>query len=268
LTVTLPALPDPDFQSGMNELGPLTPAMIKQLHKCQHDTERAHAAQPRFQPKTLNSYLPVNLRPAPGEAPQMVRLYPNFQTNILFYDDYGNALPIVDVSTLDTNYFNVTWTKDTEHPTNSMVIVPAQMYSNGSVSVVLQGVPGRVSLLLASGQHEVDIDARVRVRGIGRRQVVAGVGIPMPQDVDPVMLSILTGVPPDSAKTLRSSNGKVQAWKIGDSFYVRTSFTLLSPAATAIQRGSDGSAVYKIQPTPVLIGLSDGETVKINLSGY
>lgn len=268
LTVELPSLPDPDFQNGLNEIGPLTPSQIKQLRRYRDDTERAQAAQPRFQPKPVYSDLPVSLRPKPGEAPQMARLYPNFQTNILFYDDYGNPLSVMDVTAPPAEQFTVTWSKDQEHSTNSIRVSPVTMYANGSISVQLQGVPAPVSLLLASGQREVDIDATVRVRGIGRPQVVAGVGVPIPRDVDPEMLALLTGVPPISAKSLRSSNSSVQAWRIGQSFYVKTSFTLLSPAATAIQRGSDGSAVYKIQPTPVLIALTGGETVNITLSGY
>lgn len=264
----LPKLPadDPAFTEVVDEIAPLTPSQIRELRKWRDEAERAQAAQPRFQPKPVYSDLPVRLRPKTGEAPQMVRTFPNFITNVLFYDDYGNPLLVKNLTVPNAKYFTITWSKDEAHPTNGIEISPLQMYSNGSVSVQLDGVPGRVSLLLVSGQREVDIDAIVRVQGVGSPQIVAGVN--MPGNVDPVMLGLLAGVAPDDARHLTSTNGNVQAWKVADSFYVRTNLTLLSPAATSIQRGADGSAVYKIQPTPVLVALAGGEAVQIYLAGY
>ncbi len=95
-----------------------------------------------------------------------------------------------------------------------------------------------------------------------------GAASALPEGTSPVMLTLLDGVAPDGAKPLISSNTNVQAWEFRNRFYLRTSMSLLSPAYISTVRSADGTAVFEIPPTPVLVALVGGSTVQVNLSGY
>lgn len=264
----LPKLPDVNqesFKQVTEEAAPLTPEQIRSLRRLVDDAERAAAAPPRFVPKPVSSSVTVSLMP--GETPPVARLFSNYVTNILFVDQAGNPLVVTDVDPGSASSFTVTYDQKAKQGSNLIKISPKSSYAMGNISVSLDGVQSPVSLTLVSGQREVDYRVDVRIKGVGgaARGVTSAV---LPSGVNPVMLGMLEGVAPDGAKTLISSSSDAQAWEFRGRFYVRTSHTLLSPAYLAMQKSADGSAVYEITPTPVLIALSGGGTIQINLSGY
>jgi len=263
----LPKLPDvasDAYKQVTQEASPLTPEQIKSLRKLVDDAERAAAAPPRFMPKPVYSRVAVTLMP--GETPPVVRLFANFLTNVLFLDQAGNPLKVLDINPGGASAFTVTPAKD---GSNNIGLSPLSTYANGNISVTVEKVMTPISLTLVSGQREVDYRVDVQVKGAASpNSRGAGTTGELPSQPSSVMVGLLEGVAPDGAKNLISSNGEVQAWDYKSHFYVRTSLPLLSPAYMSMQRSADGTAVYEVTRTPVIVALSNGSAIQINLSGY
>lgn len=260
----LPSVGDEALNNVLTGVAPLTPDQIRQLRKVLDEAERAAAQPPGFVPKPVSSQVVVSLKP--GETPPVVRLGANYVTNILFVDQGGEPLMITDVDTSAAKLFTTTWSSNKESLTNVVKLSPNSTYAMGNISATLKGVPAPVSLTLISGQREVDYRVDVRVQGVGT--TAASSTSKMPPATSGVMRSLLEGVAPEQAKPLISSDSEVQAWAIGDHFYIRTGYTLLSPAHLAVERSADGTAVYELLPTPVVIALFKGAATQINLTGY
>ncbi len=62
---------------------------------------------------------------------------------------------------------------------------------------------------------------------------------------------MLDGIPPDGSKALDLTDNAGQAWLKGDSLFIRTRLTLLSPAWVAIMSSADGTNAYQLQKTPL-----------------
>lgn len=260
----LPSVNQEAYRSVSEEVSPLTPDQIRALRKIVDDAERAAAAPPRFVPKPVSTSVTALL--TPGATPPVIRLSANFVSSILFLDQAGNPLNVIDVTPGGADAFTITWSKPPEKLTNKVDISPKSTYANGNVSVLVEGTNTPISLTLVSGQREVDYRVDVRVKG---RFASGGQGSYGFQDgANPTMLTLLDGVAPDGARPLLSSHGDVQAWEYRNRFYVRTGLTLLSPAYITTMRSADGTAVYEIPPTSVLVVLSAGATTQVNLSGY
>ncbi|WP_081064208.1 DotH/IcmK family type IV secretion protein [Burkholderia vietnamiensis] len=262
----LPSIKEQAYSEVADETSPLSPAEIRALRRKLDSAERAAAAPPRFTPKPVSSSITVSL--APDASIPVVRLFSNYETNLIFVDQAGNPLKILRKSIPDQ--INVDSDgKDKDAPSqlsNLLTLSPKQTYVSGNVSVSLEGVTAPVVLTVVSGQREVDVRVDVRVKGVnvmGRSSASY-----LPAGADPVLMSYLNGIAPDGAQSLKSSNGDVQAWQHGGRFYVRTSYTLISPAYLSMQKSGDGTSIYEIPPTPVVICLAGGSPLQVNFSGF
>lgn len=261
----LPSVNQEAYRAVSEEASPLTPDQIRALRRMVDEAERAAAAPPRFVPKPVSTSVTALL--TPGATPPVIRLSSNFVSSLLFLDQSGNPLNIIDVTTGGAGAFTITWSKPPEKLTNKVDISPNSTYATGNVSVLVEGTNNTpISLTLVSGQREVDyrVDVRVKGRFVSGSQSASGV-----QDgVSPTLMTLLDGVAPDGARPLVSSSGDVQAWHYRNRFYVRTGLTLLSPAYINTMRSADGTAVYEIPPISALVVLAGGITTQVNLSGY
>ncbi|MFM0265522.1 DotH/IcmK family type IV secretion protein [Paraburkholderia sediminicola] len=259
----LPNVKEQAFSEVSEETSPLSPSEIRSLRKKLDDAERAAAAPPRFTPKPVSTAIDVSL--APGASIPVVRLFANYETNLIFVDQGGTPLKILKKAVPDQ--INDDSAKDTSAQlSNLLTISPKQTYVSGNVSVSLDGVSAPVVLTVVSGQREVDVRADVRVKGVsvmGRATASS-----LPAGANPLLVSLLGGIAPDGSKVLTSSSADVQAWQYRDRFYVRTSYTLISPAYLSTQKSGDGTAVYEIPQTPVIICLAGGSPLQINFSGF
>lgn len=263
----LPSINQEAYKAVTEEVAPLTPDQIRALRKLVDDAERAAATPPRFVPKPVSTTVTALL--TPGATPPVIRLASNFVTSILFVDHAGNPLNVIDVTSGGANAFTITWSQSSQGQKliNKIDISPKSTYANGNVSVLLDGISTPISLTLVSGQKEVDYRVDVRVKGRflpGSPGALAA----LPEGANPLMMTMLDGVAPDGAQPLISSHGEVQAWQFRNRFYIRTGLTLLSPAYLSTLRSADGTTIYEIPATPVLIALTGGNTVQVNLSGY
>lgn len=260
----LPSINQEAYKAVTEEASPLTPDQIRMLRRIVDDAERAAAAPPRFVPKPVSTTVTALL--TPGATPPVIRLASNFVTSVLFVDQAGSPLNVLDVTPGGASAFTITWSQG-QKLTNKIDVSPKSAYANGNVSVLLDGITTPVSLTLVSGQREVDYRVDVRVKGRFLPGSVAA-SAALPEGASPVLLTLLEGVAPDGSKSLISSNPDVQAWEYRNRFYVRTGMTLLSPAYITTMQSADGTRVYEIPPTPVLVTLVGGGTAQVNLTGY
>ena len=108
----------------------------------------------------------------------------------------------------------------------------------------------------------------LRIEGIGPNAQPGMQGSGLPGQADPVLLNVLDGVPPDGAKRLSVSSNVVQVWTVADkTMYVRTAFTLLSPAWLSKMSSADGMNAYQLQVTPMLLLSRYGKVLQIKVEG-
>ncbi len=264
---TLPPLPsvnDAALGSMEQDMMPLTPAMIRDLHRQTDAVDRAASELPRFVPKPVSSSLVAVL--SPGATPPVVRLFANYVSNVLFIDEAGNPLTIDGVDEPGKDSFTVTWAKDDKNGTNGLTISPNRMYTNGNIAVHLHGVAAPVSVMLVSGQREVDTRADIRVAGVGS----AGRAGSLPSPASAGLQLFLDGLPPAGAKALSTTVPGVQVWSFNGDFVVRAGaeLSLVSPAWTERKASADGTTIYVIPQVSPIVALSDGNPLSVTVTGY
>jgi len=265
----LPPLPSVDVEAWrrvQEDVAPLSPSQIRQMGRTVDDAERAAAAAPRFVPKVVSSQVSASMQP--GATPPVARLAANYVTTLVFMDQLGAPLKVKSVDLGAPKGFTLTWAEKSEEGTNFISLSPKSLYPSGNIAVVLQGVPVPITLTLVTGQREVDDRVDVRVRG-----VVSGpirVNGALPQGISKTAQDMLGGVAPPGTKLLSTTRQDVQAWFVGQRFYVRApaGATVLSPACIEIAQGPDGSTVCSIPPIPVVSLLMGRDQVNVTLSGY
>lgn len=286
-----PGVDDPAYAAARHNAIPLTPAMIDDLK------HRYDAAQMAATGNNGTSFLAsplvrtVNASLGPGGVTTIVETVPGYPTAISFLDSTGQPWPIA----WDTNGVPVQGTgaiqeaAGTAGPpmpaveavglkvsvpfkgSNVLQLQPNSPLVRGGVLVTLESAPKPLSFMIISSKRQYDADMTIRVTGRGphaRPDIIARPDTP--ETGAPYLTSMLDGVPPASAVPLSVegvSPDAVRAWQMGDRDYIRTSYTLLSPEWVASEDGSDGTTIYAIPQTPVVLLSADGRTVAAHLGG-
>lgn len=255
-------LRDQAFKQLSDKIAPLTPEQIMQLRKDQDNAQRAVATFPNTPPRPVSSTLIVDL--SPGITPPIIRLAAGFVTSIVFLDVTGQAWPIADFNLGNPKNFNIQWDKKT----NTMFIQSTTAYNTGNLAIRLATLDTPITLSLVSGQREVDYRIDLQVNGRGPNALPALVGDGLPAAVNFNLLSVLDGVPPPGSTELDVCAAFGRAWISSQGKLIfRTKLTVLSPAWAATVSSADGTHVYEMAPTPLILASQDGKTIKIELKG-
>jgi len=85
---------------------------------------------------------------------------------------------------------------------------------------------------------------------------------------DPILMRMLEGRIPDGAQQLRvdGGDGRTTAYRFDSKLYLRTPFQLLSPSWRSSANSSDGTTVYVIPETPIVVLSDSGDMVQITLN--
>lgn len=253
-------LRDQAFKQLLDKISPLTPDQIIEMRKAQDKTQQAVATTPNVPPRPVSSTLTIDL--SPGVTPPVIRLSAGFVSSLVFVDSTGQPWPIADYSLGNPKNFNIQWDKKT----NTLFMQSMTTYSSANLAVRLATLDTPVMLSLVSGQREVDyrVDLQVNGRGPNASAPVAGDGLPT---ANPALLTILDGVPPQGSIELEVSCGFGRAWIYKDKLYFRTKLTVLSPAWSSTVSSADGTRVYELNRTPLILASQNGKPVKIELRG-
>ncbi|HXH55103.1 MAG TPA: DotH/IcmK family type IV secretion protein [Gammaproteobacteria bacterium] len=254
-------LRDEAFKQLLDKISPLTPAQIIQMRKQEDKTQQAIATTPSAPPRPVSSTLTIDL--SPGVTPPVVRLSAGFVSSLIFVDSTGEQWPISDYSLGNPKNFNIQW----DRKSNALFIQSTTAYSSANLAIRLAGLDTPVMLSLVSGQKEVDyrVDCQVQGRGPNAAMPLVGDGLPT---VTPSLLSVLDGVPPPGSQELAVSGGYGRAWLSKGKLIFRTQLTVLSPAWSATVSSPDGTRVYEMANTPLILASQNGRTVKIELKGF
>lgn len=252
---------DEAFKELVNKVFPLKPDQIKELHR-QYDQEQTAINSPAYAPpQPMLSTLTVDL--SPGGTPPLIRLATGFVTSIVFVDSTGKPWPVSDYSLGNPVGFNIKW--DTK--TNTLFVQSLKDHVSGNVAIRLAELDTPVILSLVTGQKEVDYRIDLLVPGNGPNASVAMMDNPLPGGAASFLLSTLDGVPPTGSVELKVAKDYGRAWIYNGKLLFRTKLTVLSPAWSATVSSPDGTRVYELMQTPLILASQNGKTVKIELTG-
>ena len=285
-----PGLP-PAEQRAIRDAIPLTPDMILQLE------HRYGAAVQAQEQGTQQSAAPVsrlvNATFAPGEATNIIQTVRGYPTAISFFDATGQPWPIGWNTNSNASNVNGGTNCNSSSQGNSgggspsvnavgfyvcvpvkgsnvIEITPMSLVPRGGLVVELDNAPKPLSFLLIAGRDRYDADMSVHVSSRGpnaKVQIDTRPGAPVTGA--PYLTSMLQGVAPADAKPLSVqglSPDEVRAWQLGTETYIRTRYTLMSPAWDASESGEGGTTIYAIPSTPYVLMSADDRTVAVELS--
>lgn len=251
------------FAQVATKMLPLSPKQIVRLHQMFAASQAAAAQSPGTPPKPTATSEFVKL--APGSTPPVIRLGKGFVTSVVFLDSTGAPWPIANYDIGDPQAFNIVWNKKD----NTLMIQAEKAYKYGNLAVRLRDLNTPIMITLIPGQQAVDYRVDMRVPGIGpkAKNIPTGNGLPQAAS-SPQLLSVLDGAAPRGGVALKVYGAVMQAWEVGTTIYVRTRDTVLSPSWLASMASADGTKVYKLQQTPVLLVSVDGKVTTVRLEGF
>ncbi len=257
-----PTLRDEAFKQLLDKISPLTPDQIVEMRKEQDKTDKAVATSPNAPPRPVSSTLTIDL--SPGVTPPVIRLSAGFVTSLVFADATGQPWPIADYSLGNPKQFNIQWDKKT----NTLFIQSTSTYSSANLAIRLASLDTPVMLSLVSGQREVDYRVDLQVQGRGPNALAPILDDNLPSGVNQTLLNVLDGVPPQNSQELAVSGGPARAWLFQGKLILRTPLVVLSPAWNATLSSPDGTRVYEMGKSPLILATQNGKTIKLQLEGF
>jgi intracellular multiplication protein IcmK len=281
---------DPAGRRAVHNAIPLTPEMIQELER------RYGAAQQAEEQATQQIASPVSrmisVTFAPGQATSIIQTVRGYPTAISFFDSTGQPWPIG--WNTNSNAANVVGGTDCNSAqsgssgngspsveavgfyvcvpvkgSNTIEITPMSLVPRGGLVVNLQNGPKPLSFLMIAGRDRYDADMSVHVSERGpKAKVMVDTRPGAPVTGAPYFNAMLAGVAPADAVPLDVSGvspDDVLAWRLGGETYIRTRFTLMSPAWDASESGEGGTTIYAIPSTPVVLLSADSRTVSAEL---
>lgn len=249
------------FELLLDQALPLSPDQIKELRRLYDLAEEARFTTPKAPPTPISSSTRVNLEP--GNTPPLIRLSAGFVSSLVFTDSTGSPWPIASYGIGDPQAFNIQW----DQVSNTLFVQSLKIYAHGNLAVRLKDLSTPIMLTLVSGQSQVDYRIDLQVAGRGPQATAPIIAETItPAQVNPMLISFLDGVPP--AGSIKLDAGRYgDAWTFKNKLYFRTKLKLLSPAWSATVSSPDGTHVYEMMKTPLILATDEGKTVNIQLKG-
>lgn len=252
---------EPAYSGALDAAFPMTPEQIMQLREIYNSMQQAESVNQPIPPRPIITSQNVSL--ATGETPPVIRLSQGFVSSLVFLDASGQPWPIAAYDLGNPEGFNIQW----DQSSNTLMVQALQMYTYGNLAVRLEDLTTPVMLTLTPGQQAIDYRIDLRIQGYGPNASVSPAGQGMPDTIDPMLLSVLDGIPPPNSRELSVTGGEAQVWEGSDSLFLRTRLTILSPGWSATVSSADGMKVYEIQKTPVILISQRGEIGQLRIKG-
>ena len=252
------------FDQALKTLLPLRPSEIRTL--LEHFDRTVESTQLPVHPYPRPELTVNNISLEPGVAPLVVKLAHGYVSTISILDSSGQPWPIEDISWVGE--FNIQ--ESTVHDQTHMLRVsPETKFAHGNVSMRLVGLNAPVIMTFETNRDLVHyrFDAIVPLLGPGAEAPIIDHGIALAAgDVD--MSVALGGVTPSGAEILDVTgvDGRTTAYVYNGLTYVRTPLTLLSPGWNSSVASIDGTKVYSLEETPVILLSDKGRMVRAHLN--
>ena len=200
----------------------------------------------------------------PGVRPPEVKVAIGHVTTLSLLDASGEPWPIQDMSWAGN--FEVI---QPEEGGNIIRVTPLSDFTYGNLSIRLLKLKTPVTFILKANREKVQyrFDARIPQMGPMARPPIVDGGITLTAGSS-ILGAVLDGVPPDSAEKMKVSgtDGRTTAYKVGETTYVRTPLTLLSPGWSGSVSSADGMNVYSVSNAPVILLSEKGQISRVRLS--
>lgn len=252
------------FDAAVNGVFPLRPDEIRKMLELRDETNQAVVTPIYPNPIPESVFETISLDP--GTKPLVVKTAIGNVTTISMVDASGQPWPIKDMSW--AGEFEI---QQPDSGTHMIRITPSKSFAQGNVSMTLVGLNPPIILSLRDDREHVHVRMDIQVPEIGPNGVAPLINTSLTGAAagNAGLASILEGVAPAKAKklTINGVDGRTSAYDVGGVMYLRTPYTLLSPAWNSSARSADGTNVYALASTPVLILSDKGKMVRAFLSG-
>lgn len=250
------------FGAASQGMMPMRTEEIRKLLEMYDETQQAVQTPIYPNPTPESTFQTISLDP--GTKPVELKTALGHVTTLSIVDATGQPWPIQDISWAGN--FEVL---QPESGSNMLRITPMADFAFGNVSMRLVGLNPPVILTLRTERKSVQVRADIQIPELGPN----GVAPPIQRQItttagDSKLSTILEGVPPASANKLKVDgiDGRTSAYEVDGTTYVRTPYTLLSPAWDSSVRSADGTNVYAMKFTPVLLLSDKGKMVRAQLA--
>ncbi|MCB1721948.1 MAG: type IV secretion protein DotH [Alphaproteobacteria bacterium] len=254
------------FDAALEGLLPLRPEEIRTLLE-RYDRTQESVETPIY-PNPKPEVVVQNISLDPGAEPAVIKMAYGHVTTVAFLDTTGAPWPVQDISWAG-NFEVIDVQQNEDRFTHVFRISPQSEFAFGNMSIDLTGFMTPVILTLETGRDTVHyrFDAVIPDYGPLAEAPLIDSGITTTAGSEDIS-SFLKGVLPQDAKKLDVSgvDGRTSAYRYNDVVYVRTPLTLLSPGWSSSAASADGTRVYEISDTPVLLLSDRGRMVRAKLS--
>lgn len=254
------------FDAALEGLLPLRPEEIRTLLE-RYDRTQESVETPIY-PNPKPEVVVQNISLDPGAEPAVIKLAFGHVTTVAFLDTTGAPWPVQDISWAG-NFEVIDVQKNPDGFTHVFRISPQSEFAYGNMSIDLTGFKTPVILTLETGRDIVHyrFDAVIPDYGPLAEAPLIDPGISTTAG-DEDISSFLRGVLPRDAEKLdvNGVDARTSAYRYHGSVYVRTPLTLLSPGWGSSAASADGTRVYEIDDTPVLLLSDRGRMVRAKLS--
>lgn len=251
------------FDQALEALMPLTPEEIRRMLDV-FMVNREAAEQPVAIPTPRTFVGNVSLDPS--AEPLVVQTSPGYVTTLNIVDMTGAPWPIQDISW--AGEFEIV---PPEEGGNILRITPMTAHGRGNMSIRLAELRTPITLTLTT-QLEI-VHYRFEAR-LPRSGPLAEVPLVERGGIDAVaraddLIQYMDGYVPGHAASLhvKGVDGRTRAWRTGDgNMILRTPMTLISPGWDSSISSGDGTRIYSLRETPVVLLSEKGRMVQAHLS--
>lgn len=249
----IPGADDEDFESAYRQIEPLSPNQIRELGRRRVELERARTDRkdPDVSTKSINATL------RPGNNPPLIHLSDGYATALSVLDRTGESWAINSATVGSSEDFKVDLPSQ---PGNVLIVSPKHPFARSNLILLLQGATVPLTLSLASGRDVTYYNANIVLDSLGPNARPPVAGPPLEQADTQLMRAILDGAGPvtNGVKLVEVRGGgeSTTAFLADGRFFLRTPYTVLSPAWQAIVHSAD-MAVYEMPTVVPFISMTD-----------
>lgn len=247
------------YERAINGMMPLKPSEIRQMLESYDETTQAVETPVYPTPDPESSFVQASLDP--GQKPVVVKTAAGLVTTLSIVDVTGQPWPIQDL----------TWAGDfqVEQPEGGSHIVrisPNSHFAHGNISMRLIGLNPPVIFTLVTERKTAHVRLDVQIPEVGPKGVLPPVITPVSIKAgDDEITKVLLGTASSAGMerlTVDGVDGRTSAYQKAKVTYLRTPYTLLSPAWIKSVQSADGMHVYAMESTPVVLLSDKGKMVR------
>ncbi len=251
------------LKAASGQMMPLKPTEIRKLLEMYDETTQAAETPVYPTPEPESAFQTISLDP--GAKPLVVKTAIGNVTTLSIVDITGQPWPIQDL----------TWAGDfqieqPESGSHMLRVTPTSQFATGNISMRLVGLNPPVIFSLKAERKSVHVRLDVQIPEVGPKGVLPPVETPVTtkagdDDMTAVLMGVVTGEGSEHLK-VDGVDGRTTAYNQGGMMYVRTPYTMLSPAWTKSVQSADGTKVYALNFTPVVLLSDKGKMVRAYIS--